>query len=86
MDLLADFIGLLKAYGPILASVIAFVTFVLWRDHKREQRQMRRINSLEDEMRKVIVPLVRSCSKVIARNTIVMERVEKKLAIRRRAK
>ena len=84
MDLISDALMLLKEYGPVVAGCLVFVAFVLWRDYKREARQTHRINTLEDEMRKVIVPMVRSCSKVIARNTIVMERVERKLATRRR--
>jgi len=84
MSILPDALTLLKDYGPILALAILLCAFVLWRDYKREARLSARINALEDEMRGVIVPLVKRCSNVIARNTVVMERVEKKLATRRR--
>lgn len=69
---LADALELCKQYGPMLVVVI----FFLWRDYKREDRLTSRIDMLEDEMRKVILPLVTDCSEVITRNTAVMERLE----------
>jgi hypothetical protein len=68
-------IELCKQYGPLFVAVI----FFLWRDWKREDRLSRRINTLEDEQRKVILPLVKDCTSVITKNTTVMERLEKML-------
>lgn len=68
-----DALQLVKMYGPFFVAVI----FFLWRDWKREDRLSRRIDVLEDEQRQVILPLVKECSAVIAKNTSVMERLEK---------
>lgn len=69
---LGDAIALVKQYGPFLLAVV----FFLWRDWKREDRLSHRIDELETETRTVLLPLVRDCSAVIARNTVVMERLE----------
>ncbi len=71
----ADTIALIKQYGPFFVAVIFFI----WRDWKREDRLSKRINTLEDETRNVLLPLVKDCTSVISRNTFVMERLEKHL-------
>jgi hypothetical protein len=71
----SDAMILLKQYGPFLLAVV----FFLWRDWKREDRLSNRLDQLEDEQREVILPLVKDCSAVIAKNTAVMERIEKSL-------
>jgi hypothetical protein len=38
-----------------------------------------RINKLEDEQRKVLLPMVERCTDVISQNTAMMERLEKAL-------
>lgn len=73
---IADLVWIVKQFGPL----VLMVGFVLWRDQKREDRLAKRINMLEDEQRKVILPLVKECAAVIARNTTVMERLESALA------
>ena len=72
----------LKTFGPLLAAVV----FFLWRDFRREDRLLTRINVLEDEQRLVILPLVTNCTKVVTensqvmgRNTKVIERLERAL-------
>ena len=70
-----DAIALVKQFGPMLVAVIFFI----WRDWKREDRLMKRIDKLEDEQREVIMPLVTQCTAVISKNTEVMERVQRKL-------
>lgn len=65
----------LRTFGPTVAVVV----FFLWRDARREDRLTDRINILEDEMRNVILPLVKDCSEVIAKNTAVMQQIEKHL-------
>jgi len=65
---LVDLVWVLKNFGPLFLAVIFFV----WRDYRREDRLSQRINELEDEQRKVILPLVQECTKVITQNTDVM--------------
>ena len=70
-----DAIALVKQFGPMLVAVVFFI----WRDWKREDRLMKRIDKLEDEQRNVILPLVTKCTEVISENTTVMEAVNRKL-------
>jgi hypothetical protein len=62
-----------KQYGP-LVLVLAFLLAQGW---MRECRLSDRINKLEDEQRKVLLPLVKKCSIVITKNTIIMRRLER---------
>ena len=71
----ADAIELIKQFGPFFLAVV----FFLWRDWKREDRLSNRLDELENEQRAVILPLVKDCSAVIAKNTAVMERIERTL-------
>ncbi len=64
---------LIRQFGPFFLAVV----FFLWRDWKREDRLSNRLDQLEDEQREVILPLVKDCSIVIAKNTAVMERIER---------
>ena len=64
-----------KQYGP-LVLVLAFLLAQGW---MRECRLATRINKLEDEQRKVLLPLVKRCTRVITKNTIVMRRLERVL-------
>ena len=66
---------LVKQFGPFFLAVV----FFLWRDWRREDRLSNRLDQLEDEQREVILPLVKDCSIVIAKNTAVMERIERSL-------
>lgn len=75
METFTDAIELVKQFGPFFLAVI----FFLWRDYRREDRLSKRIDTLEDEQRSIVLPLTRECSAVIARNTAVMERLEKHL-------
>jgi hypothetical protein len=68
-----DAMQLIQMYGPFFVASV----FFLWRDWVREGRLSKRIDVLEDEQRQVILPLVKECSAVIAKNTSVMERLEK---------
>jgi hypothetical protein len=71
----ADAIALVKQFGPMLVAVVFFI----WRDWKREDRLMKRIDKLEDEQREIVMPLVTKCTEVIAKNTEVMDSVKHKL-------
>jgi hypothetical protein len=68
-----DVLTLIKQFGPFFLAVV----FFLWRDWRREDRLSNRLDQLEDEQREVILPLVKDCSVVIAKNTAVMERLER---------
>jgi len=65
----------LKQYGPL----VSVVCFLLWQGWTRECRLSRRIAKLEDEQRKVLLPLVKKCARVITRNTSIMFRLERAL-------
>jgi len=65
----------LKQYGPL----IMVMCFLLWQGWMRECRLSNRIAKLEDEQRKVLLPLVRKCARVITRNTSIMSRLERAL-------
>lgn len=66
---------LMKQYGPL----VLVVCFLLWQGWMRECRLTNRINKLEDEQRKVLLPLVKRCTRVITRNTGIMRRLERAL-------
>jgi len=68
-----ELIQVIQEYGPLAGVVI----FFLWRDFKREDRLLSRVEKLEDEQREIILPLVQKSTDVIARNTEVMERLER---------
>lgn len=70
-----EFFSLLQDYGPLIGAVLFFV----WRDWRREERLTNRVEKLEDEQRKIILPLVEEATKVISQNTAVMERLEHRL-------
>ena len=68
LDGISDLFWLLRNFGPLLIAVVFFV----WRDYRREEKLTQRIQALEEEQRKVILPLVSKCTEVIAQNTSVM--------------
>ena len=70
-----DLYLLLKEYGPL----VLIVAFLLWEGWTRENRLNNRIDHLEDEQRKVLLPMVERCTDVISQNTAMMERLEKSL-------
>jgi hypothetical protein len=65
----------LKQYGPL----VLMVCLLLWQGWLRECRLGKRINKLEDEQRKVLLPLVKRCAAVITKNTAIMRRLERAL-------
>lgn len=72
---LTELIPFLKAFGPFAGACVFFV----WRDWKREDRLTKRVEHLENEQTKVLLPLVKETAEIIAKNTTVMERLEKSL-------
>jgi hypothetical protein len=75
VDNFMDLMWVLKQFGPLLIAVI----FFLWRDYRREDRLVARIETLEDQQQDVLLPLVEKCSTVIAQNTVIMQRLERAL-------
>jgi len=49
-----EFIKLLQTFGPS----VAIIAFVLWKDFRREQRFMTRIEKLEDYQKRILQNLV----------------------------
>lgn len=74
-----DAVEVLKQYGPFVGSLLLAVVFFIWRDWKREAAMTERIAKLEDETRNILLPVIKECTSVVARNTLVMERLEKHL-------
>ena len=68
-----DLIPIVKQYGPL----ILVVAYLLWQGWQRELRMSARIESLENDYRDVLFPMVERCTDVIAQNTSMMERLEK---------
>ncbi len=56
-----------------LGPLVGVIVFFIWRDYRREDKLLTRVQELEDEQRKVVLPLVKDCSAVVAKNTLVME-------------
>jgi len=69
---------IVKQYGPL----VLVMCFLLWQGWMRECRLTNRIDKLEDEQRKVLLPLVKKCARVITRNTSIMGRLERALDVR----
>jgi hypothetical protein len=69
-----------KQYGPF----IAFIAFVLWQNWRREAKSNARQSSMETLVQDTLIPMVEKTTGVIARNTIVMQRLEKLLFPRKR--
>jgi hypothetical protein len=75
IDALPDAIGLLKTFGPLIVLAGYFV----YKDWTSYGKMTARLCALEDEMRSVVLPLVRECSEVIKHNTTALERLERRL-------
>jgi len=56
-----------------LGPLVGVIVFFIWRDYRREDKLLTRVEELEDEQREVILPLVKDCSAIVAKNTLVME-------------
>lgn len=73
-----ELIAFLKTFGPCVGACVFFI----WRDWRREDRLSKRIETLENQQTQVLLPLVKETSEIIAKNTNVMERLEKSLQSR----
>lgn len=70
----SDTIEVLRHYGPIYGPLLLALAFFIYRDWKREQQQSKQINRLVQENREVLIPLVKTCTEVISKNSVIMER------------
>lgn len=75
----SDAVEILQAYGPFCGCLLLAVLFFIWRDWKREEKLTDRITNLETEYRTVLVPLVTNSTETIAKCSVILERVERKL-------
>lgn len=75
MDVLMDLMALGKQYGPLVLAI----GFFLWQGWVRECRVNKRVETLEDGQRNILLPLIEKCAEVIAQNTSMMGRMEKAL-------
>lgn len=69
LDGIVELEWIIRNLGPLVGVIVFFI----WRDYRREDKLLTRVQELEDEQRKVVLPLVRDCSAVVAKNTLVME-------------
>jgi len=76
---LLDAVEVVKQYGPFCGLLVLAVVFFMWRDYKREQRLTKRIETLENETKTILIALVETTNVVLGRNIAVMERLEKHL-------
>jgi len=76
---LLDAVEVVKQYGPFCGLLVLAVVFFMWRDYKREQRLTKRIETLENETKTILIALVETTNVVLGRNITVMERLEKHL-------
>ncbi len=75
MELIAYLNGITELGWVIrnLGPLAGVIVFFIWRDYRREDKLLTRVQELEAEQRKVVLPLVKDCSAVVAKNTLVME-------------
>lgn len=64
-----DFMDLLKDFGPLVGIVIFFI----WRDWRREENLVERVQKLEDFNTEVLSNMVKEQAAVIATNTEVIK-------------
>jgi hypothetical protein len=75
MSEMREILGLLKLYGP----QVLIIAFIVWQGWARERSLLARICKVEDEQRKVLLPMVEKCTRVIAKNSVIMRRLERAL-------
>ena len=60
-----EYITLLKEFGPVLGIILFFI----WRDWKREDRLVTRLESLEQFQRDKLISLIKETNDVVTTNT-----------------
>lgn len=60
-----EFMDLLKDFGPLVGIVLFFI----WRDWRREENLVERVQKLEDFNTEVLTNIVKETTAVIATNT-----------------
>jgi hypothetical protein len=64
-----DYIDLFKEFGPLIGIVLFFI----WRDWKREDKLVERVEKLEEYQQETLAALVKENITVIAANTQQMK-------------
>jgi len=64
-----EFIELLKDFGPLVGIILFFI----WRDWRREENLVERVQKLEDFNTEVLSTIVKEQAGVIATNTEVIK-------------
>jgi len=60
-----EYITVLKEFGPVLGIILFFI----WRDWKREDRLVNRLESLEQFQRDKLMAVIENTTEVVATNT-----------------
>lgn len=60
-----EYITVLKEFGPVLGIILFFI----WRDWKREDRLVNRLESLEQFQRDKLMAVIANTTEVVATNT-----------------
>jgi hypothetical protein len=60
-----DYTSILKDFGPLIGVILFFI----WRDWKREEGLVERVEVLEEYQRETLVKLIKTSTEVIASNT-----------------
>lgn len=60
-----EYLQILKDFGPILGVILFFI----WRDWKREDRLLSKIEKLEDFQQEQLLKIVEKTNTVVAHNT-----------------
>jgi len=60
-----DYVALLKDFGPLVGIILFFI----WRDWKREDSLVERVQKLEDFNTEVLIGMVKDTAATIAANT-----------------
>ena len=64
-----DYMDLLKDFGPLIGIVLFFI----WRDWRREENLVDRVQKLEDFNTKVLTDIVKEQAVIIATNSEVIK-------------
>lgn len=67
-DVLLALVEAIREFGPaavIMAGLLTVNGFFLYRDWRREERQQKQIDALNQQMRDTIVPLMTECREAI---------------------
>lgn len=64
-----EYVGLIKDFGPLVGIILFFI----WRDWKREENLLERVQKLEDFNTNVFTEIVKEQAAIIATNSEVIK-------------